>query len=211
MAEEKEEGGHKNKHFLSNLPLLHTLLSSSSGPLESLSSSCRCKWPCCAKWWWWLASAKLWCKWCRWWLLLVADALRSRGLCGDGDRPPASRFKCSALATLAAPPPPNMSVIMNRDRDGSTAIDPRCIGTVMLRSWADAFGEVPFGDSSSVLVIVDDFGLTPVECHCSTILMDLCQAEQITHTRGVLVGCVRFPLSVWQFFCCANPLKCFRN
>lgn len=170
----------KQKNWvIPNLPLLHTLLSSSIAPLESsLSSSCRCK-LCCAKWWWWwwwwLASARLWCKWCKW-LLLAAVALKSRGLCGDGDRPPLFRSKCNALATLAAAPPPNISVIMKRDRDGSTAIDPRCIGTVMLKSLADAgTPALPFNDNRSLLVIVAvDFGLTPVECHCSTILVDFC-------------------------------------
>lgn len=160
------------------LPLLQTLLSSSSGPLESLSSSCRCKWLCWLKWWWF--KPRLWCKWCRWWLLLLllfaADALKSRGFSGDGERPPfstRSRLKWSAAPTLAAPPPPRMSVIMKRDRDGSTAIDPRCIGTVIVNPLAAAAAAAtPFGDNkSAVLVIVDDFGLTPVLCHWSTILI----------------------------------------
>lgn len=154
-----------------HLPLLQTLLSSSSGPLESLSSSCRCKWLCWLKWWWF--SPRLWCKWCKWLLLLfAADALRSRGFSGDGDLPPfstCSRLRWSAAPTLAAPPPPKMSVIMKRDRDGSTAIDPRCIGTVIVKPLAAA---TPFADNNSaVLVIVDDFGLAPDECHWSTILM----------------------------------------
>lgn len=153
-----------------HLPLLQTLLSSSSGPLESLSSSCRCKWLCWLKWWWF--SPRLWCKWCKWLLLLfAADALRSRGFSGDGDRPPfstCSRLRWSAAPTLAAPPPPKMSLIMKRDRDGSTAIDPRCIGTVIVKPLTAA----TFADNNSaVLVIVDDFGLTPDECHWSTILM----------------------------------------
>lgn len=161
------------------LPLLQTLLSSSSGPLESLSSSCRCKWLCWLKWWWF--KPRLWCKWCRWWLLLLlllfaADALKSRGFSGDGERPPfstRSRLKWSAAPTLAAPPPPRMSVIIKRDRDGSTAIDPRCIGTVIVNPLAAAAAAAtPFGDNkSAVLVIVDDFGLTPVLCHWSTILI----------------------------------------
>lgn len=156
------------------LPLLQTLLSSSIGPLESLSSSCRCKWLCWLKWWWF--KPRLWCKWCRWLLLLLllfaADALRSRGFSGDGERPPfstRSRLKCRAAPTLAAPPPPRMSVIMKRDRDGSTAIDPRCIGTVIVKPLAAA--ATPFGDNNSaVLVIVEDFGLSPDVCHRSTIL-----------------------------------------
>lgn len=81
-------------------PLLQTLLSSSIGPLESLSSSCRCKWLCWLKWWWF--RPRLWCKWCRWLLLLfAADALKSRGLSGDGERPPFST--CSRLRWSAAP------------------------------------------------------------------------------------------------------------
>lgn len=160
----------RNNH----LPLLQTLLSSSSGPLESLSSSCRCKWLCWLKWWWF--RPKLWCKWCRWLLLLLAaDALKSRGLSGDGERPPfstRSRLKWSAAPTLAAPPPPRISVIIKRDRDGSTAIDPRCIGTVIVKPLAAA--ATPFGVKKlAALVIVDDFGLSPVECHCSTILIEL--------------------------------------
>lgn len=153
-----------------HLPLLQTLLSSSSGPLESLSSSCRCKWLCWLKWWWF--RARLWCKWCKWLLLLLAaDALKSRGFSGDGERPPFSTRsrKCSAAPTLAAPPPPKMSVIMKRDRDGRTAIDPLCIGTVIVKPLAAA--ATPFGDKkSAVLVIVADFGLSPVKCHWSTIL-----------------------------------------
>lgn len=163
-----------NKNLL-HLPLLQTLLSSSSGPLESLSSSCRCKWLCWLKWWWF--KPRLWCKWCRWLLLLLAaDALKSRGLSGDGDRPPfstRSRLKWSAAPTFAAPPPPRISVIIKRDRDGSTAIDPLCIGTVIVKPLAAA--ATPFGvkKCSAVLVIVEDFGLPPDECHWSTILIEL--------------------------------------
>lgn len=108
-------------------------------------------------------------------LLFAADALKSRGFSGDGDRPPfsaRSRLKWSAAPTLAAPPPPKISVIIKRDRDGSTAIDPRCIGTVMVKPLAAAAAATPFGDNkSAVLVIVDVFGLTPVVCHWSTILI----------------------------------------
>lgn len=162
----------REKLLITNLPLLQTLLSS-SGPLESLSlSSCRCKWSCGFKWWWW-PSAKFRCKWCKWLLLLAtADALKSRGLCGDGDRPfsTRSRLKCSAAPTFAWPPPPNMSVIMNRDLDGRTAIDPRCIGTVI-----PAAVDTPCGDNKSAeLVIVEVFvGLNPPnECNWSTILIE---------------------------------------
>lgn len=155
-----------------NSPLLHTLLSS-NGPLESLSlSSWRCKW-CAWWWWWWWPSAKLWCKWCKWLLLLLllllAEALRSRGLCGDGDRPfsPRSRPKCSALPTLL-PPPPSMSVIMKRERDGSTAIEPRCIGTVM----PPTVPPFDVNSSAELLIVAVLVGLSPDECHWSTILTE---------------------------------------
>lgn len=104
--------------------------------------------------------------------MLAADALKSRGFSGDGERPPFSTRsrKCSAAPTFAAPPPPKMSVIIKRDRDGRTAIDPLCIGTVIVKPLAAA--PTPFGDKkSAVLVIVDDFGLSPVKCHWSTILI----------------------------------------
>lgn len=182
-------------------PLLQTLLSSSIGPLESLSSSCRCKWLCWLKWWWF--RPRLWCKWCRWLLLLfAADALKSRGLSGDGERPPFST--CSRLrwsAAPAAPPPPKISVIIKRDRDGRTAIDPLCIGTVILKSRAAA--ATPFDDNkSAVLVIVDDFGLAPVECHWSTILIRFPQPAKWNFTLfvNVLVGCFRSGL-----FCSKLP------
>lgn len=154
-----------------NSPLLHTLLSSNC-PLESLSlSSWRCKW-CDWWWWWWWLNAKLWCKWCRWLLLLLlfAVALRSRGLCGDGDRPfsTRSRPKCNAVFTLPPPPPPRMSVIMKRERDGSTAIEPRCIGTVM----PPTVPPFDVNSSAELLMVAVLVGLSPDECHCSTILTE---------------------------------------
>lgn len=67
---------------------------------------------------------------------------------------------------------------MKRDRDGSTAIDPLCIGTVIAKPAAAA--ATPFGDNkSAVLVIVDDFGLSPVECHWSTILLEFLAPNEI--------------------------------
>lgn len=137
------------------------MLLSSIGPLESLSlSSCRCKW---FAWGW--ANLKLWCKWCKWWFLFAPDALKSRGLWGDDDRSVStpSRPKCN-VALL--PLPPRISVIIKRDLDGSTAIEPRCIGTVM------PLTPLPFGDNNSAeLVIVAVLvGLSPANFHCRTIL-----------------------------------------
>lgn len=178
------------------------LLLSSIGPLESLSlSSWRCKWWAAWWWWWWrwwwLNDAKLWCKWCKWLLLLwplllllfaLAVALRSRGLCGDGDRPfsTRSRAKCSAELTLP-PPPPRMSVIIKRERDGRTAIEPRCMGTVM----------PPFDVNSSaeLLIVVVLVGLSPDECHWSTILTKYA----IQHNRNV-----KLFLSLYSHLCTNN-------
>lgn len=169
----KRQFGWNAKKKKLNLPLLHTLLSSNC-PLESLSlSSWRCKWCVSWWWWWWWLNAKLWCKWCKWLLLLLllfAVALRSRGLCGDGDRPFStwSRPKCNALPTFP-PPPPRMSVIMKRERDGSTAIEPRCIGTVMPPTVLPPFD---VNSSAELLMVAVLVGLSPDECHWSTILTE---------------------------------------
>lgn len=142
-------------NMVMRLPLLQTLWLS-RGPLESLS----------------LSSAG-WCR-CR----LPGVTLRSRGP-GLGERPSSlpSRPPPPELwwwsgwwwrAAAAAPPPPplpaRMSVIMKRDRGGcSTAIEPRCTGTVMS---APAMSDMP-------LILVAGNGLPPDVNHCSTILTQL--------------------------------------
>lgn len=92
-----------------------------------------------------------------------------------------------------------MSVIIKRDRDGSTAIDPRCIGTVIVRPLAAA--ATPFGDNNSaVLVIVDDFGLSPDVCHWSTILnrIPTTELEQNCTRRTVFLRLQFSILSIYQ-------------